>query len=89
MKEIKISPSVIQKDVGIAFWKIKNNGDAMTEIKIKLKRNEPVEKALRRLKRMMDKEGILRELRDRRFFQKPGEKKRKKSSQARLRAKRG
>lgn len=43
---------------------------------IKLKRGEPIEKALRRLKKKLDKEGTLKELRNRRHFEKPSEKKR-------------
>ena len=44
---------------------------------IKLKSNEPVERALRRLKRKMEVEGDLRAMRDRRHYEKPSDKKRK------------
>jgi len=54
-------------------------------IQVKLKRGEPVEKALRRLKKIMDKEGMMRQLRSNRYFEKPSEKKRKKSARARAR----
>jgi len=54
-------------------------------IKIEVKRYEPIDKALKRLKRAMAEEGILRELNENRFFVKPGEKKRKKSDAARKR----
>ena len=54
-------------------------------IKVQVKRNEPIEKALKRLKRSMAEEGIMRELKERRFFQKPGDAKRKKSAAARKR----
>ncbi|MFA5203973.1 MAG: 30S ribosomal protein S21 [Lentisphaeria bacterium] len=43
---------------------------------VKLKRGEPIEKALRRLKKKLDKEGTLKELRNRRHYEKPSEKKR-------------
>jgi len=54
-------------------------------IQVKLKRGEPVEKALRRLKKIMDKEGMMRQLRSNRYFEKPSEKRRKKSARARAR----
>lgn len=49
-------------------------------VEIKLKRGESVEKALRRLKKKMDKEGTMREIRNHRYFAKPCEKRRKKAS---------
>jgi len=45
----------------------------MTEIRTK--RGEPIEKALRRLKKKLDKEGVLKELRNRRHYLKPSEQK--------------
>ena len=47
----------------------------MTEVKVK--RGEPIEKALRRMKKRMDKEGILKAMRNRRFYEKPSEVKRR------------
>lgn len=47
-----------------------------------------LDKALRKLKRMMDREGILRESRERRYRLKPSDKKRKKSKEATKRKKR-
>lgn len=55
-------------------------------MQVKVKRGEPVEKALKRLKKVMDKEGIMKQLRANRYFEKPSEKKRKKSARARIRA---
>ena len=40
--------------------------------------NEPLEKALRRFKRKIEREGILRQLRERKHYEKPSVKKRKK-----------
>ena len=54
-------------------------------IQIKLKRGEAVERALKRLKKIMDKEGLMKQLRANRYFEKPSEKKRKKSARARSR----
>lgn len=44
-----------------------------------------MEKALRRLKKKLDREGIMREIRARRHFEKPSIKKRRKSARARSR----
>jgi len=52
---------------------------------VKIRRGEPIEKALRRLKKKLDREGIMREIRARRHFEKPSERKRKKSARARSR----
>ncbi len=58
-------------------------------MQVKVKRGEPVEKALKRLKKVMDKEGTMKQLRANRYFEKPSEKKRKKSARARSRAAQG
>jgi small subunit ribosomal protein S21 len=55
-------------------------------IQIKVKRGEPVEKALRRLKKVMDKEGLMKQLRANRYFEKPSEQRRRKAARARARA---
>lgn len=46
-------------------------------IQIRLKRGETVERALKRLKKVLDKEGLLKQLRANRYFEKPSEKKRR------------
>ena len=56
----------------------------MTEIK--LKKGEPVEKALRRLKKKIDREGVLTEIRDHRHYEKPSERRRRKMKVARFSA---
>ncbi len=53
---------------------------------IKLKKSEPVDRALRRLKKKLDKEGTLKELRNRRFYEKPSEIKRRMAKRAISRA---
>lgn len=55
-------------------------------IQIKIKRGETVEKALKRLKKIMDKEGMMKQVRANRYFEKPSEKKRRKAARARVRA---
>ena len=47
----------------------------MSEIKIK--KGETIDRALRRLKKKLDKEGTLKEIRNRRHYEKPSEVKRR------------
>jgi len=54
-------------------------------IQVRVKRGEAVERALKRLKKIMDKEGMMKQLRANRYFEKPSEKKRRKSARARSR----
>ena len=56
----------------------------MTEIK--LKKGEPVDKALRRLKKKLDREQTLIQVRLHRRFEKPSAKKRRKEKAARFSA---
>lgn len=53
---------------------------------IKLKKGEPVDKALRRLKKKVDREGTLKTVRAHRHFEKPSEKKRRKMKASRFSA---
>lgn len=48
----------------------------MTEVEIR--QGESFESALRRFKKKIEREGILREVKDRKHYEKPSEKKRKK-----------
>jgi small subunit ribosomal protein S21 len=45
---------------------------------IEIRKDESFEGALRRFKKKIEQEGILRELRDRKHYEKPSERKRKK-----------
>ena len=54
-------------------------------IVLKLKKGESVERGLKRLKRVLDKEGLIKKLRDDRYFEKTCVKARKKSQRARIR----
>ena len=56
----------------------------MTEIR--LKKGEPVDRALRRLKKKVDREGTLKIVRSHRHFEKPSEKRRRKEKAARFSA---
>ena len=53
---------------------------------IKLAKDEPIEKALRKFKREVRKEGILLELKKREFYEKPSEKRKRRESRAKRRA---
>ncbi len=50
---------------------------------IEIRKDESFESALRRFKRKIEQEGILRELRDRKHYEKPSERRRKKARQRR------
>lgn len=56
---------------------------------VKVKKGESVDRALRRLKKKLDKEGIMREMRQKKTYEKPSEKKRRKQARARTRVVRG
>ncbi len=60
---------------------VKNN---VTEVKVR--KGETIDKAIRRLKKKLDREGVLRELRARRHYEKPSEQRRRKAARARSRA---
>ena len=53
---------------------------------IKLKKGESVDKALRRLKKKVDREGTLKTVRSHRHFEKPSERRRRKEKAARFSA---
>ena len=53
---------------------------------VKIRKGETVDKALRRLKKIMDKEGTMKEIRAHRYFEKPSERRRRKEARARARA---
>lgn len=56
----------------------------MTEIR--LKKGEPVERAIRRLKKKLDREQTLKKFRERKRFEKPSAKRRRKEKAARFEA---
>jgi small subunit ribosomal protein S21 len=61
-------------------------GSELRLTEIKLKKGESVEKALRRLKKRIDREGVLKEVRNHRHFEKPSERRRRKMKIARFSA---
>ena len=56
----------------------------MTEIR--LKKGESVDRALRRLKKRVDREGTLKDVRSKRHYEKPSERRRRKEKAARFSA---
>jgi small subunit ribosomal protein S21 len=54
----------------------------MTEVK--LKKGESVDKALRRLKKKLDREGTLREVRARRNYEKPSDRAKRKAKEPKI-----
>lgn len=61
-------------------------GVTRTVTEVKVRKGETIDKAIRRLKKKLDREGILRELRARRHYEKPSEQRRRKAARARSRA---
>lgn len=57
----------------------------MTNVKVRI--GEPIDKALRALKKKVDKEGIMKSAKAHRYYDKPSIKKRAKSKAAKKRAK--
>ena len=53
-------------------------------VEVRLKKGESVDKALRRLKKKLDREGVLREARLRRSHEKPSQKKRRKAKEPKI-----
>ena len=60
----------------------RRGSENLTEIR--LKKGESVEKALRRLKKKIDREGTLKEVRNHRHYEKPSERRRRKEKVARF-----
>ena len=55
-------------------------------IQVDVNRNESVERALKRLKKKLDRNDIIKESRDRRYFEKPSAKKRRRMKEAKFKA---
>jgi len=50
--------------------------------RVEIKENEPLEKALRRFKKKIEREGILRQVKARKHYEKPSVRKRRKMREA-------
>lgn len=51
-------------------------------VEVRIRKGEPMERALRRLKKKLDREGVIRDVRSKRYFEKPSEIKRRKKKVA-------
>lgn len=51
-------------------------------IEIKIRKNEPVDRALRRLKKKLDRENVIKDVRFKRYYEKPCERRRRKEKVA-------
>ena len=60
----------------------------MSKIEIKVKDGERIDNALKRFRKVVEKSGVLQELRKREFFEKPSVKAKRKQAASRKRAKR-
>ena len=48
---------------------------------VQVRKGEPMERALRRLKKRLDREGVIRDVREKRYFEKPSQAKRRKKKE--------
>lgn len=51
-------------------------------VEVKIRKGEPMERALRRLKKKLDREGVIRDVRAKRYYEKPCEVRRRKKKVA-------
>lgn len=51
-------------------------------VEVRIRKGEPMERALRRLKKKLYREGVIRDVRAKRYFEKPSEIKRRKKKVA-------
>jgi len=65
---------------------VSQRGSEFELTEIRLKKGESVDRALRRLKKKIDREGTLKEVRNHRHFEKPSERRRRKEKAARFSA---
>ena len=47
-------------------------------IEIKIRKNEPIDRAIRRLKKKLERENVIKDVRAKRYFEKPCERRRRK-----------
>ena len=48
---------------------------------VQVRKGEPMDRALRRLKKRLDREGVIRDVRAKRYFEKPSQAKRRKKKE--------
>tara|TARA_R110002020_G_scaffold37227_1_gene112371 strand:- start:219 stop:413 length:195 start_codon:yes stop_codon:yes gene_type:complete len=54
--------------------------------KVNIRTDEPIDRALKRLKKKLDRDNVIKECRDRRYFEKPSAKKRRRMKEAKFKA---
>ena len=69
----------------IPFFQLRLIRKVVCVSKVQVGENEPLDKALRRLKKKIEREGILKILKSRKHYEKPSEKRRRKMRAARKR----
>ena len=84
MRKVHASDPLLREPWRHGAFPHRKDVSALTEIK--LKKGEPVDRALRRLKKKVDREGTLKIVRGRRQFEKPSERRRRKEKVARFSA---
>ncbi len=55
-------------------------------IQVNVRKDESVDRALKKLKKVLDRNNVLRDCRNRRYFEKPSAKKRRKMKEAKFKA---
>ncbi|MDR3117493.1 MAG: 30S ribosomal protein S21 [Puniceicoccales bacterium] len=56
----------------------------MSQIEVKVRKGENIDKALRRLKKRLDRESILQDAKAKRYFEKPSDRRRRKEKLSRF-----
>ncbi len=90
--EVRLAPFVLLYLTGVwefpeygflfSLLKEEEGGELKMSVEVKLRKGEAMEKALRRLKKKLDREGVIRDIRQKRYFEKPSEIKRRKNKVA-------
>lgn len=65
-------------------WAARGGEEFMPTIEVKLRKGESVDKALRRLKKRLDREGVLQDAKARRSYEKPSVRRRRKEKMSRF-----
>ncbi len=60
------------------FQNSRPSTSVLMSIEIKIRKNEPIDRALRRMKKKLDRENIIKGTRAKRYYEKPCEKRRRK-----------
>lgn len=64
------------------IFSTENSRQFTMPIEIKMRKNEPIDRALRRMKKKLDRENIIKDVRAKRYYEKPCERRRRKDKVA-------